>query len=468
MTYNIITASFGSTRKITTDPVNYQYDIVQILQIEGLELPEYYEVDFCNVGDDSTITMVGSSSGVRIPDNYLQNGKNIKAYIVLNGDDESVQTRYEITIPVNLRPERSDIEPTPAEQSTIDSLIEAMNTAVEQTAADVVATGEKADAAAQSAENAAAASQAVQSMSVSADTLPAGSAATVEKTVDPNTGAVNLEFGIPTGATGAQGETGNGIQSITLHGQSGLEKTYRITFTDSTTFDFTVTDGNGIQSVVLHSQSGLNKVYRITFINGDTFDFTVADGNGIQSAILNADYTLTLTFQDGTSYTSPPIRGATGATGATGNGIQSIVKTGTSGNVDTYTITYTNGTTFTYTVTNGNVSSVAGKTGAVTLDADDVGYDDAETYSSGTVGAELTQLNQHLNDLEDTLPTEDTGQGLLEEEFRETELLGVILDIFSDLPSDEILNDIADELNTENEWLEVLEHEVAAFVEGVA
>ena len=42
-------------------------------------------------------------------------------------------------------------------------------------------------------------------------------------------------------------------------------------------------------------------------------------GNGIQSAVLNSDYTLTLRFTDGTSYTTPtPIRGATGATGATG------------------------------------------------------------------------------------------------------------------------------------------------------
>lgn len=43
-----------------------------------------------------------------------------------------------------------------------------------------------------------------------------------------------------------------------------------------------------------------------------------APGNGIKSAVLNADYTLTLTFDDGTSYTTPSIRGATGATGATG------------------------------------------------------------------------------------------------------------------------------------------------------
>jgi len=42
-------------------------------------------------------------------------------------------------------------------------------------------------------------------------------------------------------------------------------------------------------------------------------------------------------------------------TGATGNGIASINKTSTVGNVDTYTITMTNGTTTTFTVTNGSV-----------------------------------------------------------------------------------------------------------------
>ena len=113
-----------------------------------------------------------------------------------------------------------------------------------------------------------------------------------------------------------------------------------------------------------------------------------ATGNGISSAVLNADYTLTLNFTNGTSYTTPnPIRGATGATGpqgpqgpqgedgatgatgpkgdtgdtgptgATGNGISSITKTGTVGLVDTYTIAFTNGTSTTFTVTNGQDGS---------------------------------------------------------------------------------------------------------------
>lgn len=51
-------------------------------------------------------------------------------------------------------------------------------------------------------------------------------------------------------------------------------------------------------------------------------------------------------------------KGDKGDKGDTGNGISSIRKTGTSGKVDTYTITYTDGTTSTFTVTNGSDASV--------------------------------------------------------------------------------------------------------------
>lgn len=97
---------------------------------------------------------------------------------------------------------------------------------------------------------------------------------------------------------------------------------------------------------------------------GDKGD-TGATGVGIASTTLNSDYTLTIVLTDGTSYTTPSIRGAQGqqgiqgnqgiqgVQGETGNGISSIAKTGTSGLVDTYTVTFTDGTTTTFTVTNG-------------------------------------------------------------------------------------------------------------------
>ena len=59
-----------------------------------------------------------------------------------------------------------------------------------------------------------------------------------------------------------------------------------------------------------------------------------------------------------TLYDLGEVVGADGAKGDAGNGIQSITKTGTSGKVDTYTITFTDGTSTAFQVTNGSDASV--------------------------------------------------------------------------------------------------------------
>ena len=110
-------------------------------------------------------------------------------------------------------------------------------------------------------------------LSATAETLVAGSAATATY----SNGV--FSFGIPRGDKGETGDTGNGIESVSLLSTSGLNKTYRITFTD-----------------------------------GTHFDYVVADGKSIVSTVLNVDYTLTITYNDGTTWTSESIRGATGAT----------------------------------------------------------------------------------------------------------------------------------------------------------
>ena len=79
--------------------------------------------------------------------------------------------------------------------------------------------------------------------------------------------------------------------------------------------------------------------------------------------------------------------GATGATGPTGNGISTITKTGTSGLVDTYTITFTNGDTTTFTVTNGEDGEVttAQMNAAIETALEDYAKVDG-SYSSLTAG----------------------------------------------------------------------------------
>ena len=132
------------------------------------------------------------------------------------------------------------------------------------------------------------------------------------------------------GIQGVQGEAGVGIESIELTETSGREKTYTITFTDETTFDFIVTDGEqGIQGE--------------TGPRGET---------GPQGS-----------------------QGVQGVKGDTGNGIVSITKTATAGLVDTYTILYTDGTSSTFNVTNGREAYTAGTgiditNGVISIDLD--------------------------------------------------------------------------------------------------
>lgn len=69
-----------------------------------------------------------------------------------------------------------------------------------------------------------------------------------------------------------------GIQSIVKKGTSGLVDTYRITLSDTTTFDFMVTNGKSIESISKASTSGLIDTYRITFNDSTSSTFTVTNG----------------------------------------------------------------------------------------------------------------------------------------------------------------------------------------------
>ena len=83
-----------------------------------------------------------------------------------------------------------------------------------------------------------------------------------------------------------------------------------------------------------------------------------------------------------------------GEPGDTGNGIASIVKTGTVGLVDTYTVTMTNGAASTFTVTNGvdgvdgtdvdHISQTSGTGASGTVDTYTVWRDVSETINLGT------------------------------------------------------------------------------------
>lgn len=69
-----------------------------------------------------------------------------------------------------------------------------------------------------------------------------------------------------------------GIQSIQKVSSSGLVDTYRITLSDTSTVDFTVTNGRSITGIQKTGTSGLVDTYQITFNSGSATTFTITNG----------------------------------------------------------------------------------------------------------------------------------------------------------------------------------------------
>ena len=135
-TSKIIKAVVGGSRYTVTAPI-LKEDYGIILQIEGAELPESYQVDFSNDAHNGTsITMIGNSDGVLIPKQFIDTGRDVFAFLYWVGEDYG-KTVYKFRIPNKVRPDRTNTEPTPEEQSAIDQAIAALNIAVDKTETNV-------------------------------------------------------------------------------------------------------------------------------------------------------------------------------------------------------------------------------------------------------------------------------------------------------------------------------------------
>ena len=133
MASNVITAKFCTDQTRAWTDELWQYDHGQILKFDGLDLPDAYEVHFSNQPlTGETITQIGTADGVTIPDQFLQSGKVVYAWVYLHTGEDDGETEYMVTIPVSKRPEPSNEVPTPVEQSAIDQAIAALNIAVEK------------------------------------------------------------------------------------------------------------------------------------------------------------------------------------------------------------------------------------------------------------------------------------------------------------------------------------------------
>ena len=164
----------GRGYSVTSPIVKEDYGLY--LKIEGVELPSTYEVDFSNSEHNGTsVTMIGNADGVLIPHQFIDSGKDVFAFLYHVGADYG-RTVYKFRIPNKVRPDRTNEQPTPEEQSAIDQAISALNDAKAEW----------------------------KGMSAEAVTLPPYSQATAEYADGV------LTIGVPRGADGG-GEGGGGV-----------------------------------------------------------------------------------------------------------------------------------------------------------------------------------------------------------------------------------------------------------------
>lgn len=209
-------------------------------------------------------------------------------------------------------------------------------------------------------------------------------------------------------ATALDGHGGISNISYTSPVAPSLDGTMTITMADTTTYTVTVTNGNGISSItqywavsvynyavpttwyttqqtmtninrylwsythiVLDDETEIDTTPQVIGVYGDTgqawyVHIRYASRNPIADSDMGTTPDAWIGVYSGTSNLAPSSRTSytwyqwKGDRGLTGNGIASVLKTSTSGLVDTYTVTFTDGNTTTFNVTNGsNISSIA-------------------------------------------------------------------------------------------------------------
>lgn len=102
-----------------------QWDYGQILHIEGVEVATNPEVHF-SVGRRDAVIVIGTvADGVieaRIPDDLLEEGEEIRAYVYV-ADADSGKTIRAVAMPVKRRPRPDDYD-SPAEQNLLRKVME--------------------------------------------------------------------------------------------------------------------------------------------------------------------------------------------------------------------------------------------------------------------------------------------------------------------------------------------------------
>lgn len=128
---NEISVAFGALKTKTTKEI-YRLDEEQYLVFADIELPGTFRADFGLSETGDTISMIGTENRVMMPDELLLKAGKLHCWVWLDTGEYGGKTEYHVIVPIKQRGNVTDIQPTPAEQSTIDSLIDALNDGVDR------------------------------------------------------------------------------------------------------------------------------------------------------------------------------------------------------------------------------------------------------------------------------------------------------------------------------------------------
>lgn len=137
MDNRILIAKFNNTDRFVFTDSLFQYDYGQELKIDGLELPDTFEVHFSKELHGNSTTSLYTDGTVVIPDIYLTTSGKLYAWIYLHDTEDDGETEYSIIIDIRPRAKITNATPTPVQQDIITQTIAALNEAVSETESNV-------------------------------------------------------------------------------------------------------------------------------------------------------------------------------------------------------------------------------------------------------------------------------------------------------------------------------------------
>lgn len=371
---NIVRASFVFGKSTKTRGL-HQWDYGQVLRFEGLDLPSAYTVHFANQpmsGDAKT--QVGGADGVDIPDEYLTTGLPVYAWVYLHSGADDGETVYSVTIPVTKRPQPTEEPPTPQQQGAINQAIAALNAGVEQVEGIAEAIPQTIDAAL---------TEAKESGEFDGPPGPQGEQGEPgQDGVSPTVTVTQTATGATITVTDAEGTTTANL----TNGQDGAPGQPGTPGSDGVSPTVTVTDITGGHRVTITDAEGAHVFDVMDGEDGGTYDYAdLTNKPQINSVTLSGNKSLSdigaASVADVAEKYTKPLNGIPKTDLA--SDVQASL-----GKADT-------------ALQSAPVQSVNGQTGAVALDAQDVG-----AYEKPATGIPETDL---ANDVQISLGKADTA-----------------------------------------------------------